>query len=236
MDGVKRFFGEHAASADLVNSAAELSVSCYMERGHMFNFPETEKKLKSRISSYKSALNKEKKTYGYINDGGGKRYLLFSLYFVLNDLKKSENYFEWYATEFSDDVGEPIQKLCWALSLHRMGKVKEAKLKLAELMLSNLYIIPKIINKKVKEYDIWHSSSDADIDYIDYLPQEVRTSIQQSEVDWMKTLYESLEFQRIRKRYIEIFHELQNVKEIGARRVLLDESYTLLNQLAEEGS
>lgn len=202
----------------------------------MLNFPETEKKLKSRISSYKSALNKEKKTYGYINDGSGKRYLLFYLYFVLNDLKKSENYFEWYAAEFSDDVGDPIQKLCWALSLHRMGKAREAKLKLAELMLSNLYIIPQITGKKVKKYDIWHSSSDADIDYIDYLPQEVRTSIPQSEMDWMKMLYESFEFQRIRKRYIEIFHELKNVKEIGARRVLLDESYKLLNQIIEEGS
>lgn len=200
----------------------------------MLNFPETEKKLKSKISSYKSALNKEKNNHGYINDGSGKRYLLFYLYFVLNDLKKSENYFEWYVAEFPDDVGEPIQKLCWALSLHRMGKVGEAKLKLAELMLTNLYIIPKIIGKKVKPYDIWHSSSDTDIDYIDYLSEEVRTSIQQSEIDWMNTLYESFEFRVIRKRYIEIFHELQNVKEISARRKLLDESCKLLNSLVEE--
>ena len=202
----------------------------------MFNFPETEKKLKSRIFSYKSALNKEKKTHGYISDGSGKRYLLFCLYFVLDDLKKSKEYFEWYVSEFSDDVGEPIQKLCWALSLQRMEKAREAKMKLAELMLSNLYIIPQIIGKKIKPYDIWLSSSDAHIDYIDYLPREVRTSIKQNEMDWMKTLYESFEFRRIRKRYIEIFHDLQNVKEIGARRALLDESYTLLNLLVEEGS
>lgn len=202
----------------------------------MINFPENEKKLKSKISSYKSALNKEKKTHGYINDGSGKRYLLFCLYFVLDDLKKSKDYFEWYASEFSDDVGEPIQKLCWALSLQRMGKTSEAKLKLAELMLSNLYIIPQIIGRKIKPYDIWHSSTDAHIDYINYLPQMVRNSIQQNEIDWMKKLYDSFEFTRIRKRYIEIFHELQNVKDIEARRVLLNESYSLLNQLFEENS
>ena len=56
----------------------------------MISFPDTEKKLKGRISSYKSALNKEKKHYECLNDEAGKRYSLFSLYFVLNDLKKSE--------------------------------------------------------------------------------------------------------------------------------------------------
>jgi len=69
----------------------------------MFTFPDTEKKLKSRISSYKSAMNKEQKNLGYINDGGGKRYLLFCLYFVLDDLNKSKEYFEWYKNEFPDD-------------------------------------------------------------------------------------------------------------------------------------
>lgn len=62
----------------------------------MFIFPETEKKLKARISSYRTALNKEKKTHHFINDGSGKRYVLFSLYFLLNDLNKSESFFNWY--------------------------------------------------------------------------------------------------------------------------------------------
>ena len=202
----------------------------------MFSFPETEKILRSKISSYKSALTKEKKSYGYINDGSGKRYLLFCLHFVLNDLKKSEDYFEWYNKEFSDDVGEPIQKLCWALSLYRMGKNGEAKYKLAELMLSNLYLIPYIIGQDVQEYDIWHSSSDEHIDYVSYLPEEVRKKIKQREIEWMKTLYDSLEFRRIRKRYIEIYHELQNIKELEARKILLNESYSLLDGLNLENS
>ena len=62
----------------------------------MLSFPDTEKKLKSRISSYRSALRKESATYGFINDGSGKRYLLFYLYFVLNDFEESQEYFEWY--------------------------------------------------------------------------------------------------------------------------------------------
>ncbi len=165
----------------------------------MFSFPDTEKKLRSRISSYKSALNKEKKDFGYISDGSGKRYVLFCLYFVLDDLNESREYFKWYKKEFSDDVGEPIQKLCWALSLHRMENDNEAKYMLGELMLSNLYLIPHIIGQDVQKYDIWHSSNYEHIDYVEYIPKEVRENIKQSEIQWMNNLYNSFEFRRIRK-------------------------------------
>jgi len=197
----------------------------------MFSFPDTEKKLRSRISSYKSALNKEKEEYGYISDDSGKRYLLFYFYFVLDDLNKSRAYFEWYKKEFPDDVGEPIQKLCWALGLHRMKNDDEAKNMLAELMLSNLYMIPSIIRLDVHKYDIWHSSNLEDIDYVEYIPAEVKESIKESEIQWIDTLYNSFEFCRIRKRYIEIFHELQHTKELEKRKDLLNESYSLLDIL-----
>ncbi len=93
----------------------------------MISFPDTEKKLRARISSYKSALTKEKRTFGHINDDGGKRYLLFSMYFVLGDMDRAAEYFGWYAKEFEDDVGEPIQKLGWAISLHRLERDEEAR-------------------------------------------------------------------------------------------------------------
>ena len=195
----------------------------------MSNFPDTEKKLRSRISSYKSALNKEKRNHQYINDGGGKRYSLFCLYFVLNDLKKSYDYFEWYKEEFPDDVGEPIQKLCWAISLHRMEKDDEAEYMLAELMLSNLSMIPQTIGRDVIEYNMWHSSSDAFSDYFEYIPEEVLKSIKETEVQWMKGLYDSFELHRIRKRYIEIYHDLKNTKDIESRKKLVNESRSLLN-------
>jgi hypothetical protein len=197
----------------------------------MFNFPDTEKKIKGMISNYKSALKKEKKTHGNINDGSGRRYVLFWLYFVLDDLDKSSEYFEWYKKEFSDDTGEPIQKLCWALSLHRMNDDNEAKMMLADLMLSNLYLIPKIIGIDVREYDMWHSSNFSDIDYFEEIPAQVRESIKETDIQWMNELYQSFEFRSIRKRYIEIFKQLQNTKEIEKRRKLLNESYTLLDSL-----
>lgn len=197
----------------------------------MTNFPDTEKKLKSRISSYRSALNKEMKTYGHINDGAGKRYSLFPLYFVLNDLKKSEKYFEWYKTKFNDDVGEPIQKLCWALSLYRMDHRGDAKYMLADLMLSNLYIIPQILGQNIKKYDIRQFSSDGDMEYFDYIPDEVLNGLTIEDINWIKECHDSFIFKGIRHRYIKIYGQLQNVKDDETRRKLLDESYTLLDRL-----
>ncbi|MCP4683005.1 MAG: hypothetical protein GY864_11785 [Desulfobacterales bacterium] len=202
----------------------------------MISFPDTEKKLRSVISRYKSALSKEKREHGYINDGSGKRYLLFYFYFILDDLNKSQEYFEWYNKEFSDDVGEPIQKLCWALSLYRMKKEDAAKHMLADAMLSNLYLIPSIMGQEIKEYDIWHSSSDEDIDYVEYIPEEIRMNIKDSEIQWMDTLFNSPEFRRIRKRYIEIYHDLQHTKQIEERKKLLNESYSLLGILHQKNS
>ncbi len=104
----------------------------------MYSFPNSDEKLKKRISSYKSSFNKEKKIHGYVRDGSGKRYVLFWFYLVLNDLKKSYEYIKWYEKEFPDDIGEPAQKLCWAITLYRLNNIDKAKFMLADLMFSNL--------------------------------------------------------------------------------------------------
>lgn len=129
---------------------------------------------------------KEKKKFGHVDDGAGKRYLLFSLYFALNQIDETKDYIDWHEKEFSDDAGEPIQKLCWALSLRRMDNEVRARKMLAETMFSNLYIIPKILNQNVEGYDIWHSSSDQHIGYVDYTPKEVIAAITEEEIQWLR--------------------------------------------------
>lgn len=193
----------------------------------ILSFPDSEKSLKQRISSYKSFLNKEKREHGFINDGAGKRYTMFPLHLLLGDSKKSELYIKWYESEFPDDSREPIQLLCWSIILKRSDKDKEAKYKTVELMLSNLYLIPKLIGKKISKYNMWHSSNCEEIEYLDYLPQQVIDSITKDELMWLEDQYNSFEFKRIRKRYIEIFSELQLTKDVESRTELLDEAYRL---------
>ena len=200
----------------------------------MYDFPQNKKALEKRISSYRNALLKEQKQFGYVNDGAGKRYLLFSLYLVLNNLEQVQYYLSWYENEFSDDVGEPIQMLCWALILKRLGKNAEARRKLAETMLSNLYIIPKVLGKEIAAYDMWHSSSDADINYIDYMPREVIAALTEAEIQWISQEYDSLDFRHFRKRYIEIYDQLQGLKNMDERKKLLAESHTLLDGLDQK--
>jgi len=193
--------------------------------------PDTNKKIAQRISSYKSKMNREKRDHGHINDDAGKRYVLFALHFLLDDIKKSQSYFDWYESEFSDDIGEPVQKLCWALSLHKMGQDEKAKHKLADLMLSNLYFIPKLLGRDIKEYGIRHTTNYEEAEYFFDTPPQVLNNITDEDKGWMKNHYDSFEFRRIRKRYIEIFTELSNEEDRGKRRKLLDESYGLLKTL-----
>lgn len=202
----------------------------------MYDFPKTEKALKKRISSYKASLLKEKREFGYVNDGAGKRYLLFSMYLVLNDSEASADYIAWYEEEFSDDVGEPIQKLCWAIILKRAGKEAGARRMLAETMLSNLYLIPKVLGESVTPYDIWHASSDAQLRYVEYVPEEVLASFTQEEIQWIARQHASPDFQFIRNRYIEICQKLIEVNDIDERRQLLGESDALLSALDEPRS
>jgi len=195
------------------------------------DFPDTKKKLLQRISSYMSSMKREKRDHGFISDGAGKRYLLFTLYFLLEDLKKCQSYFDWYEKEFPDDAGEPVQILCWSLLLKKMGKEEKAKYKLAELMLSNLYFIPQITGKETKKYGMWHSSNYEEPEYFDYMPLQVIEKITDDEKTWLNNYYDSFEFKRIRKRYIEIYTELPNEKNVEKRGVLISEASGLLNLL-----
>ncbi len=195
----------------------------------MPDFPSTEKKLKQRISSYRRVLNKEKQTHNYISDGYGKRYLLFCLYLLLGDHLKSQEYLDWYEKEFADDAGEPVQLFCWAIILFRMGEENKARYKLAESMLSNLYVIPFILGRETKAYDMWYSSNYDEISYLDYFPHQIIDAIDDDDREWMAGHYDSFIFQRIRKRHVEIYHELDRLEEVKARRPLVEEAGSLID-------
>ncbi len=193
------------------------------------DFPDTEQNVKQRISRYRSLLNKEKRDHGFISDGYERRYLLFSLHFLLGDIKKAEEYFQWYESEFPDDVGEPFQLLCWVLLLFRMGKEAQAKHKMVQAMLPNLYLIPSLLGRDIDKYDMWHSSSDQYIEHVQYLPPQVRDEIRPSEIEWLTELYDSFEFKRVRQRYISIYRELLHQKNTESRRQLIEEADRLLD-------
>lgn len=182
----------------------------------MMTIPTDSKKIRARISSYKSSLRREKKEYGTISDGSGKRMILFWLYFLLNDHDAATDYFEWYEAEFPEDMGDPIQHLCWALSLYRMGNGPAARNRLAIAMLSNSYMIPKILCREMPA-KIRTGSNFEWAEYIDDCPPEIFDAITESDREWIGTEYDSLDFVRLRKNHRELQEQLETL-EVGSER------------------
>ena len=79
----------------------------------MYDFPQDPKKIRARIRRYERALRREQASYGFINDGGGQRYLLGLLYLLMGDTAGALQSFAWFAQTFPDDGCDPVQYLCW---------------------------------------------------------------------------------------------------------------------------
>jgi hypothetical protein len=74
------------------------------------------KKFREHANRARRGLLSEKKKYGYINDGSGKRYRVGVFYVLSGDLEKALEFYLWFEQEFPDDIGEPIFDLYWALA------------------------------------------------------------------------------------------------------------------------
>ncbi|MBL4826212.1 MAG: hypothetical protein JKY66_00600 [Spongiibacteraceae bacterium] len=183
--------------------------------------PDTVAEIKQRISRYKSAMKKEQKEHGYINDGMGKRYILFYLYLALNNTEKSLEYCQWFEQEFFDDIGEPAQLLCWTIILYRAQQNEKAKHKLAELMLSNLYIIPHLLKHPTRQHKIWHGTNQSLPDYINEFPEKVLSALTQEELNWIESLFESLPFKQLQQDYIRLSAKLNVTDNIEERKRIL---------------
>ena len=181
-------------------------------------------------------MQKERQMYGGISDGYGKRYLIFWLYFILGDLKGASAYIRWYEKTFEDDIGEPVHKLCCALLLRRLRKDKKAKYVLADLMLSNLYLLPKVLGGEAKVPRLRYGSNYSEEEYANEIPAEILAEISDADREWMKQLYDSIEFHRYRKRYVELNEKLDKTDGVQKRSPLVRQIYAILDELKESYS
>ncbi len=180
-------------------------------------------KIRSLVRSYERKLQKEKGEHGFYRDGAGKRYLIGPDYMLLGDNEGALAAFQWFEQEFADDAGEPGHLLCWSLALHRAGNEVGAAKKLRQTMLSNLYLVPHMLGSPIVELDIWHSSSDAQPDYIECVPEAYLQLWTEAEQEWASGLYRSPGFQSVRERYIEISKALDTTRPGPERNRLVEE-------------
>jgi len=195
----------------------------------VYNLPTEPRKIKERIRRYERAFAKELRQSGMISDGSGKRYLLAPLYLMLIDVEGAYKYFEWFQKTFPDDVGEPLQYLCWTITLLRKDDINAASNKLIETMLKNLYLIPHVLGLNPERLDIWHGSNYEDIEYLSYLPPVAMKLCTEEELGWINRQYNSKKFTVIRERYINIHLQLKTEPRGPKRTELVEQAYRLEN-------
>jgi hypothetical protein len=193
----------------------------------MYDFPQDPKKIRGRIRRYERALQREKECYGFINDGAGKRYLLGPLYLLMGDTAGALRSLTWFTQTFPDDSGDPLQSLCWTLALYRAGELEHAGAKLRQTMLSNLYLLPRLLGMAQNHIDMWYPSNLTEKSYIDDFPDEVFALWEPSVLQWASTVYQSAPMQHVRRRYIAIYHQLKTERPGPKRSRLVAEAYRL---------
>ena len=180
-------------------------------------FPTEPKKIMERIRRYERALRKDIKTFGFIEDGAGKRYLLGALYLILGDAEGAVQSYKWLEQVLPDDMGEPFDHLCWSLALYRAGDTEAASRKLLRTMLHNLYLLPALLGLKQDWLEIWHGDNWAEKSYIDYAPAEIFSLWDEPALEWAGQMYRTPRFQEVRDRYIEICQQLKS-ELVGSKR------------------
>ena len=97
------------------------------------------------------------------------------------------------------------------MALYCSGNLAEATLKLRQAMLSNLYLIPRLLGIAQDELDIAQDELDIG-DYfnlfqkedVEYIPSEIWALWDEAALQWAEETYYSPGFQQVRDRFIEI--------------------------------
>lgn len=179
--------------------------------------PKTPRGVYCRIEQLKKILKKEKREWGAYDDSYGRRLLIGPLYLLANDTEGALKYYKWYEKNFPDDCSEPFNYLCWSLILHRADKEHDADLKLYRTMLSNIYLLPYLLDADQPSNGIEYGSNWEDKNYAFQIPEEYLAVWTDDEKGWANSVYHGEEVSRYRNKYIEL-KTILNVLNPGFER------------------
>ena len=181
-----------------------------------------QKKYRDRANRARRGLIKEKKDFGFISDGSGKRYRACVYYVLSGSPEKAVEFMDWFESEFPDDIGEPAFFLFAALAYHRVGDVNRARKYLLDTMLSNIYLLPILLSDPISEQDMWHPSNRDQEDYMWEIEEFLNEPTDQ-EREWIKVQFNSEMFVKLRKKYIDTCRAMKHTSNFEERAKILSE-------------
>ena len=186
-------------------------------------FPSDPKKIRERIKRYERAFRSP-----HHDDGAGKRFLLGPLYLLLEDHAGALISYQWYETTFPDDIPEAFNHLCWVLALLRSGKQADAVVKFHELVFSNLYLIPILLDLPAPIYPFQHHSNLEERSYISSGPaDELFKIVTEDEKKWIELKWKDPNLQEKIARFVAIGTRLSDLRPGPERSLLVSEKYEI---------
>lgn len=175
-------------------------------------FPDGPKKIKARIKSYERSLKMQGQ-----RDGIGKRFLVGTLYLLVEDHKGALEYYSWYKEEFPGDCGDAFHFTAWTLALLRNGDHDDAKLKLQEAFIENPHIWDYLLGFELSRFNIWYSCNLAEPEYLIEAPSEYLKIWGEDDLNWVKAVIKSDEFISFKKEYLSYYEQLNHL-DVGPER------------------
>ena len=87
-------------------------------------------------------------------------------------------------------------------------------------MLSNIWLVPFLLGHKIPSLESWEDRYYNELFEIEDFPHEILEYITSEEMEWIKAQYNSPKITIIRKKYIEIDDQLENLPR-GEKRTKL---------------
>ena len=185
--------------------------------------PKKEERLRKKIKKYRSHLTAEKRRFGFFDDSSGVRYLLPAIYIQLEDYKGGLTYLRWFNKNFPDDVGYPIFLFEWALILYKVGKLKDAELKIIQTFFENSYLLDKFFGRAVKALEKYEYSNWSTVELTKYFEYSSSQEEFEDFSDWLNNVEQSESFRKTRDRFIELERQLLVEKNTDKRGKILEE-------------
>jgi hypothetical protein len=105
--------------------------------------------------------------------------------------------------------------------------MEQAAAKLCQTMLSNLYLIPRLLGRDQEVIDMWHPTNLSEKSYVDSLPGELFAVWEPSALQWVHSLYHREPMRRVQDRYIVIYTQLKEEPPGPTRSRPVEEAYQL---------